>query len=237
LLKIIGTTPIDGVWYKIPNILTKSGTAYNCPKKFNLLSEEVFRNMDQKDRDKIATPLMEANCYWHPADYMKFIQTMIDYNNHGGKKIPNSWNGASWERFCTNLNIKDPVWRAQITLKQLILVIIYNFWNGDLVVDVVKKLKLTTLGWFGPEKALTNYRTWREKLEEHLHHLDYSATNMLNIIEPNIVSSNSFDKLKTTIQTKASTWSSWDEMFDAVEVVCNEYDEMFKKRFVSCFGG
>jgi len=237
-LKIIGTTPnINGVWYTIPEIITKSGKVYKGPKKLNLLPEESFSNADQKDRDKIVTPVMESNCFWNAADYLKFLPMLISYNNHGGKKSPNSWNGASWDRFCTNIDIKDPLWRAQITLKQLILVIIYNFWSGDSVVEILLKLKGIKLNWFGPQNCLTNFRAWREKLEDLLPHLSYSANNLISYIEPNIIDNELyFSTLKATLQVKSAEWTSWEEMFAEVEEFCSKYDQIAKSNLAPFAG-
>lgn len=108
-VKVVGSTSTDGEWNSVPETITKSGKKPKGLKRWMLLEEHVFADMDRKDRDKVVVPTMDANCYWHPSDYLKFTQTVTDYHSHGGKKTPSSWGGASWDRLCTSLSTDDPL--------------------------------------------------------------------------------------------------------------------------------
>ena len=223
-IKIIGETDIHGDWSEIPPILTESGKVFRCPKQWSLVPQSEFENRDRKERDKLTPPLMEANCFWNAVDYLRMIQSLIEYNNKGGRNIPISWNGASWMRFCTNLKITEAKWRANITLKQLLLVIIYNFWNKDTLKESIAKLEKIKLGWYSAINTTTNFRTWKESLEIVLFYLDYSSEVVLQYIEPNISSAGGFfNDLKLIIKTRASVWTTWNQLYDAVEEVSDSY--------------
>lgn len=98
------------------------------------------------------------------------------------------------------------------------------------MVEILDKTSSIKLGWYGHEKAVTNYRAYRGKLDDLLIHTDYSPESVLRYTEPSVSSKESFfDSLKAKVTTECASWSSWDEMFQEIEKVAEDYEETYRK--------